>query len=231
MCLYFRDLTHLNEVFGKTLIKSLMSDVEDCLMFSNDKTSIVTQSDGKDHVVRSVSKGFTCDCQTSKKIKICGHIIAVAVKFKRIEEIAQYARAPTLSGLILDKKAGSKPGAGRKGSRTPKARPYKTLYNLENEYVVCKMTNSISICQGCRQSLVGESHVIRHSCRAAYHKKLPNGNVVLQTPPKPWAHHFHIDKSCVVNYHKTFNGNVKTGQNVSISAVHGICMTGNINII
>lgn len=56
-----------------------------CDIMSNNNTNIVSQIDGKDHIVKTVSpKGFTCHCQTSNKVKICGHVIAVAAKFEKI---------------------------------------------------------------------------------------------------------------------------------------------------
>lgn len=207
-----------------TILAKLHREAKQCCVIANtDGSRYFSKMADTDEVLIEVKQAdVLCKCETAKRLTLCQHIISVLLlkdenMWRKYVAKKKKSKEPTMTTLV-GRESGQKPGARRKGGRTVESRA------LESEdFIIIRASNRIKICNGCKGSLSDEHYVVRHCCRMPYYKRSLSGTLEKKLPPRPQAHHFHINARCIKRTHEQFNQRVTIEGSVSCTVVRQKC--------
>lgn len=199
-------------------------------MLSGSKLFVVSHPREKEVCVKEINNKLACDCKTGNQLKICCHIVAFLHTKTNYDEYCRHFKKPKKTNLISSSQGGRKPNEAnrRKGGRIDSKRPYQVHTGLAiGGYSVIRNSNRISICHGCKRSVKGETHVIRHTCKIPFpFKNIITGEVTTRTPSTASNHYFHLNLECIKKsaHHKDFNNSVDIDAACYSNAVKHLCL-------
>ena len=179
--------------------------------------AISTSKPHQPHIVNTVNGSVKCDCEAFKSRDICSHVIAVAHKNGKLQEIIAKWE-PNLSSLVqssIPKAVGKKPGPKRnRFTRTPEQRDVGRLedplhhvhaFDKPEPYHLRWLEGSrVTSCYGCgnkfRPSMNDSPPPEPYDvvlCRKQVRAYTPKGSVGLRFTLKPENVFFHLKRSCV----------------------------------
>lgn len=231
--------SHLTSKYSPIIIDALEGEANSSQVTVGKELYLVKPKTTPEMCVRIVKGKITCQCDTNKRLGLCSHIMAVAKQRGKTvaeEMIIQLLKTGNvqLSTIVEKPSSGKKPNdMTRKGGRTVKKRPHEShVASHSLNYIVVRGNTRISVCQGCRRSLKGCMHAIRHRCAMPYPKRV-DGKVVIMTPTTASNHYFHLAYNCVKAsiYHGDFNGGVEIDPSVHCPTVKQICIDGGLKLM